>query len=164
MHQHICIDGYKIRTGRPVLAMAFERLLPEIRDLIDIPPEMRRAGRRLQDLLAGRWNPKVEEVSLEEQAKIAVPLMNAVRLMAEPHGRRPPKRVREKSIRAAKLMYRMDPAVSWVAIRNSMAYEASNRPSQGEERYNWVAKWFPHMQAVPVWFDVYNRIRRTVLN
>ena len=156
--------GYRARTGQVVLALAFERLLPEIRDLIDIPPEMRKAGRGLKAILSGRWDPGVEGMSLEDQARLAVPLMNAVRLLAEPHGGSPPRGVREKSARAARLMLRVDPAVAWVAIRNSMAWEASNRPTQGGGGYDWISKWVPHMRAVPAWFDVFNRIRREAMD
>jgi len=153
-----------VRTGQVVLALAFERLLPEIRDLVDVPPEMRRAGRRLRDALAGRWDPPVEEWDLEDQARLAVPLMNYMRLLAERHGGSPPDRARGRSRRAAALMLRMDPAVAWVAIRNSMAYEASNRPTQGGREYDWMRLWMPHVRAVREWLDVYRRIRAEVLS
>jgi len=152
--------GYRVNTGQAVLAMAFERLLPQIRDLIDVPPELRRAGKDVKAIMSGKWDPDVESMDLEDQARIAVPLMNAVRLLAEPHGNKPPRDVRAKSERIARLMLRVDPAVAWVAIRNSLAWEASNRPTQFGKGYDWWRLWVPHIQAIPIWFEVFVRIRK----
>jgi hypothetical protein len=155
--------GYRVRTHQAVLAMAFERLMPEIKGLTDLPDELRRVGRSMGALLDGTWDPALDEMDLEEQARIAVPLMNAMRLLAEPHGDGPPPEVRARSEVACALMLRMDPAVAWVAIRNSMAWESTNRPSQGGESYDWMRLWMPHMKAVPSWMDVFVRIRREVM-
>jgi hypothetical protein len=63
---------------------AFEHLIPEIRHLIDVPPELATMGRTMRGLLNGDWAPIFKGVSLVDQAALAVP-MNAFRLTVEPY-------------------------------------------------------------------------------
>lgn len=150
---------YQVRTGREDLRDAFEKYLPTVRDLVDTPYGLDMMGHTMEEVLAGTWKPPVGDLSKEQQAALALPLCNALRLLVEEHGADMPEEALRQSLTSASLMLEMEPEIAWMAIRNATAWESTNRPSQGGRPYNWMGDWLKHVVSRPEWMAVYHRVR-----
>ncbi len=151
--------GYRLNTSSNGLRAAAEALLPHVKDLVDVPPELSALGVGMKAVMSGAYEPPdVESWSTAQQAALAVPTMNAVRLACEED----PSQGYAKVVGAMRLMLRVHPSVAFLAVRNSMAWEASNRPSCGHGSYDWRRVLMPLLDHPGSrWAEVFVRIRNS---
>ncbi len=113
---------YRLRTAKDGLVATAARLVgasPLVASLIDVPSESNVAA---WDRLLETTDDVLDGSSEEEWATLAVPLVNAMRIRCQAGS--------ESAFPGCvSFLMRCPPAVSWFALRNSMAWESENRAS-----------------------------------
>lgn len=155
----VSAGDYQVRTGQKKLLDAFAEHLPAARDLVDTPHGLEMMGHTMEEILAGTWAPRVEELSKPQQTALALTLCNVLRLMVDELGEKMPPEQTEQSRTIALLMGAMDPEIAWMGIRNATGPESVNRPSQGGRFYNWTGDWVHHIISIKEWMDVIHKVR-----
>jgi len=122
------IDGYKVTTGADSLVQAFKAVLPVVRSLVDVPPDLDHVTPELWAVTQGQ---ALDFTLLGRDAEIQMmfALWNLVRLLCEDSTRDPEQRKNELS-NIFKAMVPASSDVLFAALRNSLSREAENRPSQ----------------------------------
>lgn len=152
--------GYRVFTSSALLRAAAARTMgdPFVHLQRDVPPD-EPGSAAWADGLRDCSHVEIEAMSPADQAVILVPLMNALRLRLPAVGPIDP----SLFAGARDILMRADPGVAMLAIRNSMAWEARNRPGgQAWDSGDGVARMSRLMDVDRGWFDVFVRIRRAM--
>jgi hypothetical protein len=131
------VGRYKVRTTQDALRKAFAEVESLCRDIWDLPPAIQCAHPLIQGIAQGTAHlPAMPDRRV--QAMAAIPLMNYFRLLAERQDFNDASpEVLAQVDRIARALEDVDSDIVWVAIRNSMAWESSNRASTGGVPFNY---------------------------
>lgn len=128
---------YRTLTGQPALLEAFDEVEEYMRPLWDVPPELQAVDPAIVAYAQGKALPP--KMSREDQARICIPLCNYFRLICERQAfEDAPPQVRLEVDLIGDALLHMDWDIAWVGIRNSMAWESSNRASTGGKPFEWT--------------------------
>lgn len=132
------IGKYRAFTGAQALLNVLEEVEEYMRPFWDVPPELQAADPAIVAYAQGMALPS--KMSREDQARICIPLCNYFRLLCEkqPFEQAPPQVLLEVDFIADALL-QMDWDISFLGIRNSMAWESTNRASTCGKAFEWMS-------------------------
>lgn len=130
---------YRTNTGSVELHEAFLEIESYLEPIWDVPPTLEAVSDLVRGISEGMAPPAAPY--RREQALLAIPLCNYFRLLSEDDpdfDRAFPWTVARLNWIADALLP-MDADILWVGIRNSMAWESSNRASTGGKPFDWTS-------------------------